>query len=58
MAGQASQPITSISSQNAGGILIADMLVSALYQPLKSARFKNLNGLATTFPVSKQLRLV
>ena len=58
LAGQASQPLPSVPAQNAGGILIADMLVSALYQPLKAARFKEYSGLATTFPVSKQLRLV
>lgn len=58
LAGRAKQPFTSLSSNNGGGILIADMLLTSLYQPLRSSKFGQLSGFATQFPISKQLRLV
>lgn len=58
LAGKASQPLSSLPSQAGGGILIADMLLTALYQPLKSARLKDMNGFAAQLPISKQLSLI
>jgi hypothetical protein len=38
--------------------LVADMLCAALWQPLRAAAHNNLAGLATSLPVSKQLKFV
>ena len=58
LAGKAPQPLSSLPAQNGGGILIADMLLTALYQPLKAGKFKEMSGFAAQLPLSKQLRLV
>ncbi len=58
LAGKAKQPFSALSSSSGGGILIADMLLTTLYQPLRASKFKHLSGFSTQFPISKQLRLV
>ena len=58
LAGKAGQPLPSLPTGNGGGVLIADMLISSLYKPLKSSKFKEMSGYASQFPLSKQLRLV
>lgn len=58
LAGRARQPIPSLPASSASGILIADMLCSAMWQPLRAAAHRNLHGLATTVPISKQLQFV
>lgn len=56
--GQARQPLPAIPPGTASGILVADMLCSALWQPLRAAAHRNLGGLATSLPISKQLQFV
>lgn len=58
LAGHARQPLPALPSGAASGILIADMLCSAMWQPLRAAAHKNMPGLAVAIPASKQLRLV
>ena len=56
--GRSRQPLPSLPAGAASGVLIADMLCSAMWQPLRSAVHGGLHGLATVAPVSKQLRFV
>lgn len=56
--GRARQPLPAVPPGTASGILVADMLCAHMWQPLKSAAHRSLHGLATTLPVSKQLRFV
>lgn len=56
--GKARQPITQIPAGAASGVLIADMLCSAMWQPLRAAAHGGLRGLATAVPISKQLQFV
>ena len=58
LAGRARQPLPAMPSGAASGILIADMLCAAMWQPLRAAAHRNLHGLATTVPISKQLQFV
>lgn len=58
LVGKARQPLPTIPAGAAAGVLVADMLCAALWQPLRSAVHDNLAGLATTIPVSKQLRII
>jgi len=58
LAGQARQPLPAVPPGTASGILLADMLCSALWQPLRSAAHRNLGGLVTSLPTSKQLHFV
>ncbi len=56
--GLARQPLPDLPPGSASGILIADMLCSIMWQPLRSAAHRNLQGLATSVPISKQLQFV
>ncbi|MBA3757618.1 HAMP domain-containing histidine kinase [Candidatus Saccharibacteria bacterium] len=56
--GKARQPLPNVPTGAAGGVLIADMLCSAMWQPLRHAAHKNMGGLATGVPVTKQLQLI
>lgn len=58
LAGHARQPHTSLPMGAASGVLIADMLCAHMWQPLRSAAHRNLHGLATVIPTSKQLQFV
>lgn len=58
LVGKARQPLANIPAGAASGILIADMLCGAMWQPLRSAAHKNMRGLVTTVPFSKQMQFV
>lgn len=58
LVGKARQPMTSIPAGAISGVLIADMLCSAMWQPLRAAAHGGLHGLATAVPISKQLQFV
>lgn len=58
LSGSARQPIPEVPVGAASGILIADMLCAALWQPLRAAAHGGLQGLATAVPISKQLQFV
>ena len=58
LVGNARNPIPQVPPGAASGILIADMLCSAMWQPLRATAHKNLHGLSTTLPLSRQLNLV
>lgn len=58
LTGQARQPLPSLPPGAASGVLIADMLCSTLWQPLRAAAHGGLHGLATSIPISKQLQFV
>jgi len=56
--GRAHQPLPSLPPGAASGVLIADMLCSSMWQPLRAAAHSGMHGLATAIPVSKQLQFV
>src|SRR3989344_4370175 len=56
--GRARQPISNLPAGTTGGILIADILCSAMWQQLRAAAHRNMHGLVTAVPVSKQLNLI
>jgi hypothetical protein len=58
LVGRARQPLPSVPAGAAGGVLIADMLCSSMWQPLRSAAHRNMSGLATGVPPAKQLQFV
>lgn len=58
LAGKARQPMPSLPAGAASGVLIADMLCSAMWQPLRAAAHGGMHGLATAVPISKQLQFV
>ncbi len=58
LAGRARQPLNGFPAGTASGILIADMLCGAMWQPLRAAAHRNMHGLATAVPISKQLQFV
>lgn len=58
LVGKARQPLPEVPSGAASGVLIADMLCSAMWQPLRAAAHKNMGGLATGVPQAKQLQIV
>lgn len=58
LVGRARQPLPAVPAGAASGVLIADMLCSAMWQPLRSTAHRNLGGLATAVPITKQLNLV
>lgn len=58
LVGRARQPLPAVPAGAAAGVLVADMLCAALWQPLRAAAHDNLAGLVTTIPVSKQLRII
>lgn len=58
LAGKARQPLPGLPAGAASGVLVADMLCSAMWQPLRSAAHNGLQGLATVVPVSKQMQFI
>jgi hypothetical protein len=58
LVGRARQPLPAVPAGAAAGVLIADMLCAAMWQPLRAAAHNNLAGLATSIPASKQLQFV
>lgn len=58
LVGRARQPLPNVPAGAAGGVLIADMLCSAMWQPLRAAAHRNMGGLATGVPITKQLQFV
>lgn len=58
LVGKARQPMPAVPAGAASGVLIADMLCSAMWQPLRSVAHRNMGGLATAVPISKQLNLI
>jgi len=56
--GKARQPIANVPAGAASGVLVADMLCSAMWQPLRSAAHHNMRGLVTSVPFSKQIQFV
>ncbi|HCM51786.1 TPA: hypothetical protein DIS56_01480 [Candidatus Saccharibacteria bacterium] len=56
--GKARQPIPNLPAGAASGVLIADMLCSSMWQPLRAAVHSGLHGLVTVVPASKQLQLI
>jgi signal transduction histidine kinase len=52
------KPIPALPAGAASGVLIADMLCSAMWQPLRAAAHKNMGGLAVGVPASRQLKFV
>src|SRR3989344_2695696 len=58
LSGRARQPLSALPAGSAGGVLIADILCAAMWQPLRAAAHRNMHGLATAVPVSKQLNLI
>ena len=58
LVGHARQPLATMPAGAASGVLIADMLCGAMWQPLRAAAHKRMGGLATHVPVSRQLQFV
>jgi hypothetical protein len=58
LVGKARQPLPAVPAGAAAGVLVADMLCAAFWQPLRAAAHDNLAGLATSIPASKQLQFV
>ena len=58
LVGRARQPLPALPAGAAAGVLVADMLCAALWQPLRAAAHDNLAGLVTSIPSSKQLQFV
>lgn len=58
LVGKARQPLPAVPAGAASGVLVADMLCSAMWAPLRAAAWRNMGGLATSVPVSKQLQFV
>ena len=58
LVGKARQPLPVVPPGTAGGILIADMLCTSLWQPLRHSAHRSLGGLVTTLPTSKQMQFV
>lgn len=58
LAGHARQPLASMPAGAASGVLIADLLCTSMWQPLRPAAHRKWGGLATAIPVSRQLQFV
>ncbi len=58
LVGKARQPLPAVPTGAAAGVLVADMLCAAMWQPLRAAAHDNLAGLVTNIPVSRQLKFV
>ncbi|HET9721662.1 MAG TPA: hypothetical protein VFP32_01380 [Candidatus Saccharimonadales bacterium] len=56
--GRARQPLLNVPEGAAAGILVADMLCAAMWQPLRAAAHNRLPGLATGVPATKQLQII
>lgn len=58
LVGRARQPINGMPVGAASGILIADMLCSVMWQPLRAAAYNHMHGLVTAVPLSKQMKFI
>jgi hypothetical protein len=58
LVGRAHQPLSGIPAGAASGVLIADLLCTSMWQPLRAAAHRKLGGLATTVPISKQMQFI
>jgi K+-sensing histidine kinase KdpD len=58
LVGRARQPMAALPAGSASGVLIADVLCAAMWQPLRAAAHGGMHGLAVTVPASKQLQFV
>jgi hypothetical protein len=58
LVGKARQPLPVVPSGAAAGVLVADMICSNMWQPLRAAAHDNLAGLATSIPASKQMQFI
>lgn len=58
LVGHARQPMPALPAGSASGVLIADVLCAAMWQPLRAAAHRNMDGLAVVVPASKQLQFV
>jgi hypothetical protein len=58
LVGKAHQPLPNIPTGAASGVLIADMLCAAMWQPLRAAAHRKMGGLATSVPMSKQMQFI
>ncbi len=58
LVGHARQPMQALPSGSVSGILIADVLCSAMWRPLRAAAHRNMTGLVVGVPSSKQLQFV
>lgn len=58
LAGKAYQPLPSVPSGSASGVLIADMLCASMWQPLRAAAHRKMGGLATSVPISQQMQFI
>lgn len=56
--GRARQPLPQVPVGAASGVLIADMLCAAMWQPLRASAHQGMGGLSTSVPSSKQLNFV
>jgi hypothetical protein len=58
LVGKAHQPLPNIPAGAASGVLIADMLCASMWQPLRAAAHRKINGLATSVPMSQQMQFI
>lgn len=58
LVGKSRQPVSALPAGSASGVLIADVLCSTMWQPLRQAAHRQLHGLATTLPITNQLQFV
>jgi hypothetical protein len=58
LVGKARQPLPAVPAGAAAGVLVADMICAAMWQPLRAAAHHSLPGLATMVPASKQLNFI
>jgi hypothetical protein len=56
--GRSRQPLPQVPAGAASGVLIADILCGAMWQPLRASAHRNMGGLTTSVPASKQLNFV
>jgi hypothetical protein len=58
LAGRAHQPLYGIPAGAASGVLIADLLCTSMWQPLRAAAHRKMGGLATVIPTSGQMQFI
>jgi hypothetical protein len=58
LVGKARQPLPAVPPGAAAGVLVADMICAAFWQPLRAAAHDNMAGLATSIPASKQMQFI
>ena len=58
LVGKARQPLPALPAGAASGVLLADVLCAAMWQPLRAAAHRNMNGLVVGVPTTKQMQFV